>query len=76
MANERQAWGRAASPTKYVTRDGEEKVRWVRVGNVYRNQDGSLRLQLDAIPAHWFREPPEVVFFREEEGDRKGGKAR
>lgn len=76
-------WGRASSPLTYTNRDGEQKTRWVRCGSVYRNQDGSLRLVLDTIPAHWFRQQPEVVFFKEDDesrsrrdGGRNGGNSR
>lgn len=32
-------------------REGEEKTQWVRVGTLFRKQDGSFRIKMDAYPA-------------------------
>ncbi|OGS00200.1 MAG: hypothetical protein A2V88_08305 [Elusimicrobia bacterium RBG_16_66_12] len=35
--------------TKY-TKDGEEKTKWTAIGSAWKNKDGSLSVELEAMP--------------------------
>jgi hypothetical protein len=35
--------------TKYQ-KDGEEKTKWTPVGTAWKNKDGSLNVELEALP--------------------------
>ena len=35
---------------EYTTTDGEEKKRWLRIGSVFRHDDGGTSIKLDAVP--------------------------
>ncbi len=48
MANERSA--RSETRTVYAITEKGERSFWTRVGVAYPNRDGSLTLQLDALP--------------------------
>jgi len=32
-------------------KDGEEKTSWLKVGKLFRKEDGSFRVKMDAFPA-------------------------
>jgi hypothetical protein len=39
-----------ASVGKYTNRDGQEKTRYHNVGTLFKREDGSVCLKLDAVP--------------------------
>jgi len=36
--------------SKYTTKDGDEKTRWIKCGTLFQNAEGKLRIKLDSIP--------------------------
>ena len=35
---------------EYTTTDGQDKKRWLRIGSVFRHDDGGTSIKLDAVP--------------------------
>lgn len=54
MAKGNKPWGRAVAAIDYKDNEGA-KTRWVTVGPVWQNRDGSLSVDIEATPVAWLK---------------------
>lgn len=60
----------AVAMIEYRDRDDKPATRWRRIGAAFENQDGSITVQLDAIPLQWLSVGEGRLQIRADDDDR------
>ena len=45
-----ERWWFAYSIKEYIDSDNKRQSRWTRIGRVFKNRDGSMNVEFDALP--------------------------